>query len=109
MDNKHGKLFAIKQSKGCKFMSKMHQNAFGGRALPVPAGELMSSIAAMGSLLLTSKGREGRGKRKGMGNLLIRGEREGELGLLLRGTEGRVRRRQGGTERDRKGILTQFS
>ena len=30
-----------KQSKGCKFMPKMHQNMFGGRALPRPAiGEL---------------------------------------------------------------------
>jgi len=26
MDNNHGKLFVIKQSKGCKFMPKMHQN-----------------------------------------------------------------------------------
>ena len=25
------KLFVTKQSKGCKFMSKMHQNTFGGR------------------------------------------------------------------------------
>jgi len=26
MENKHSKLFVIKQSKGCKFMPKMHQN-----------------------------------------------------------------------------------
>ena len=39
MDNKHRKLFAIKQSKGCKFMPKMHQNTFGGRAPPGPAGQ----------------------------------------------------------------------
>ena len=38
MDNKHRKLFVIKRSKGCKFMSKMHQNTFGGRAPPGPAG-----------------------------------------------------------------------
>ena len=37
MDNKHRKLFVIKQSKGCKFMPKMHQNAFGGQAPPGPA------------------------------------------------------------------------
>jgi len=43
MDNKHRKLFVIKQSKGCKFMPKMHQNAFGGRAPPGPAGDLMHS------------------------------------------------------------------
>ena len=43
MDNKHRKLFVIKQSKGCKFMPKMHQNAFGGRAPPGPAGDLMRS------------------------------------------------------------------
>ena len=38
MDNKHNKLFIIKQSKWCKFMLKMHQNIFGVRALPRPAG-----------------------------------------------------------------------
>jgi len=38
MDNKHRKLFVIKQSKGCKLMPKMHQNAFGGWALFGPAG-----------------------------------------------------------------------
>jgi len=32
MDNKHRKLFVIKQSKGCKFMPKMQQNMFGGQA-----------------------------------------------------------------------------
>jgi len=42
-DNKHRKLFVIKQSKGCKFTPKMHQNTFGG-------GEaLMCSLAAMGA------------------------------------------------------------
>ena len=39
MDNKHGKLSVIKQSKRCKFMSKMHQNTIGSRALPGTAGE----------------------------------------------------------------------
>ena len=43
MDDKHKKLFVIKQSKGCNFMLKMHQNTFGGRAPPGPAGELMRS------------------------------------------------------------------
>ena len=38
MDNKHGKLFIIKQSIGCKFMLKRRQNTFGGRALRGPAG-----------------------------------------------------------------------
>ena len=38
MDRKLRKLFAIKQSKGCKFTPKVHQNAFGGRALSEPAG-----------------------------------------------------------------------
>jgi len=28
IDNKHRKLFTIKQSNGCKFMSKMHRNTF---------------------------------------------------------------------------------
>ena len=39
MDNKHGKLSVIKQSKRRKFMSKMHQNTTGSRALPGTAGE----------------------------------------------------------------------
>jgi len=38
MDNKYRKLFVIKQSKGCKFMPKIHQNTFGSRALPGPVG-----------------------------------------------------------------------
>jgi len=40
MDDKHRKLVAIKRSKGCKlkFMPKMHQNLFGGRAPLEPAG-----------------------------------------------------------------------
>jgi len=47
-------IFVIKQSKGCKFMPKMQQNTFGGRAPPGPAvmGELMRSpdlLAAIGA------------------------------------------------------------
>jgi len=38
MDNKHRKMLVIKQSEGRKFMPKMHQNKFGGRAPPGPAG-----------------------------------------------------------------------
>jgi len=41
MDNKYRKLFIIKQSKGCKFIPKMHQSTSGERAPPGPAGELM--------------------------------------------------------------------
>ena len=48
MDNKHVKLFVIKQSKWCRFMCKMHQNTLGG---PDPLRELMRfarlPIAAM--------------------------------------------------------------
>ena len=28
MDSKHGKLFVVEQSKGCKFMPKMYRNTF---------------------------------------------------------------------------------
>jgi len=35
MDNKHRKLFVVKQSEGCRFMPKIHLNTFGGRALPL--------------------------------------------------------------------------
>ena len=38
VDNKHRILFVIKLSKGCKFMPQMHQNTFGGRTPPGPAG-----------------------------------------------------------------------
>ena len=38
MDDKHRKLFVIKQSKGCKFVPKLHQHTFGGRALLGSAG-----------------------------------------------------------------------
>ena len=35
-DNKHRKLFVIKQSKGCKIMPKMNQNTFGLCASQTP-------------------------------------------------------------------------
>jgi len=38
MDYKHRKLFVSKLSQGCKFMPKMHQNTFSGRAPTRPAG-----------------------------------------------------------------------
>jgi len=38
MENKHRKFFVISALKKCKFMPKMHQNTFGGRALSGPAG-----------------------------------------------------------------------
>ena len=62
MDNKHGKLIVIEQSKWCRFMPKMHQNMFGGRTLPGPAGELMRSSRPPSrneEPRPTSKGREG--------------------------------------------------
>jgi len=51
MDNKHRKLFVIKQSKGCKFMPKMHQNTFSGRAPPGPAGGTYAALCATPDLL----------------------------------------------------------
>jgi len=56
MDNKSRELFVTMQSKGCKFMPKMRQNTFGGRASCGPAGEtpVQTPVAAM------AKGREGR-------------------------------------------------
>ena len=71
MHNKHRKLFVIKQPKGCKFMPKIHQNTFGGRAPPGPAGERISSPDPQWGLLLR-EGRKGRG-----GGLLLRGWTEG--------------------------------
>ena len=81
MENKHRKLFAIKQPKRCKFMPKMHQNTFGGRAPPPdPLGELIcspDSLVAMGAYFYVG-GRGGREKRgpisKGQGE---RRKREG--------------------------------
>ena len=65
-DNKHGKLFVIKQAKGCKFMRKMHRNTvrLAAGLGPDPLGELMcfpGPLAAMG--VPTYRGRERRGRR----------------------------------------------
>ena len=89
MDNKHGKLIVIKQSKWCRFMPKMHQNMFGGRTLPGPAGELIRSSRPPSrneEPRPTSKGREGKGR-----------------GPTLKGTEVKEGRREC-TEREEKGI-----
>jgi len=57
MDSKHRKLFVIKQSKGCRFMSKKCTKIHLAAGLcPDPLGELMRSprtdlIAAMGAYL----------------------------------------------------------
>ena len=65
MDNKHRKLFVIGQSKKRKFMPKMPQNTFGGRAQPVPAGGGLKRspipLAASGAYF---KGREGKGEKR---------------------------------------------
>jgi len=75
MDNKHWKLFVIKQSKGVQInlCLKMCQNTFGSRALPGPLGELMCSpdhLAAMGSpegRRSTSKGERREERKDGKG------------------------------------------
>jgi len=57
-DNKHRKLFVTKESKWCKFMPKMHQHTFGGRA---PLEELIRSpdpVTATGAYF--NRGTEGR-------------------------------------------------
>jgi len=58
MDNKHGKLFVIKQSKGCKFMPKMHQNMFRGRP-PTSTGDAEGSEGRREGTGRDWKGREG--------------------------------------------------
>jgi len=74
MDNKHRKLFVIKQSKGCKFVPKMHQNTFGG-----PLVELMLSLRPSRNGGPTCNGvgrdREGRG-RKGRGEKFTQSQGE---------------------------------
>jgi len=63
MDTKQRKLFVVKQSKKCRVMSKMHQNTFGGWALPGPAGEAYALPGLPGCnggvLLMGGRGREG--------------------------------------------------
>ena len=89
MENKHRKLFAIKQSKRCKFMPKMHQNTFGGRAPPDPLGELIcspDSLVAMGAYFYVG-GREGE-RREGL--FLRDGGKEGKgKGVKKEGEEGK--------------------
>jgi len=65
-DNKHKKnsLVVIKQSKGCRFVPKIHQNTLGGRALSRPAGSLCAlpdAVAAMGPTY-EEEGRGGEGR-----------------------------------------------
>jgi len=73
MDNKHGKLFVIKQSEGCRFMPKMHQNTFGGRGTAGGAYARPSSRNEAYFLRKGGKGREGR-----IWGLLLVGGRTGE-------------------------------
>ena len=91
MDNKHMKLVVIKQSRGCKFMPKMHQNTFGGGAAPGSAARayaLPRPPSRNGGLLLI-RWREGKGGEgptyKGRGK-----------GLYLGGRKGRQSGRKGG-------------
>ena len=72
MDNKHRKLFVIEQRKGCKFMPKMQQNTFGGRALSAPDGKFIRSLRSPSRNKPTYKGNGGMGE-----------------GLLVRETDGR--------------------
>jgi len=66
MDDKRMKLFVIKQSKGCKFVPKMHQNTRGGRAPPGPAGGTYALPGPIGPIATTGTYLEegGRGRRK---------------------------------------------
>ena len=85
-ENRHRKLFVIKQSKNCKFVTKMHQNTFGGRA---PPGELVRSPrlpSRHGVCLLLRGGRRkwtaGNEKKEGSG-VFVRGTAEGREGEEL--------------------------
>jgi len=62
MDNKHWKLFVVKQPRGCKFMPKMHPDTFGGRAAPAGGsfGAPTDPLATIGGF--NSK-RDKRGKK----------------------------------------------
>ena len=59
VDNKHRKLFVIKQSRGCKLMPKMRLITFGGWVPPGPSGEAYASFMPPPS----RNGGEGKGKR----------------------------------------------
>jgi len=65
MDNKHRKLFVIKQTKGRKFMPKMHQNLSAAGLHPDRIGEFMRTapLAAMEDLFLRGR-REAEGGEK---------------------------------------------
>jgi len=69
--NKRIKLLVMKQSKGCKFVPKMHKNTIGGRAPPESAG---GSYAHPTPQLAT-------------GGLIIREEMEGEWPTKADGRE----------------------
>jgi len=91
MDNKHMKLVVIKQSRGCKFMPKMHQNTFGGGAAPGSAARayaLPRPPSRNGGLLLI-RWREGKGGEgptyKGRGKRAIPGGTEGKAERTERG------------------------
>jgi len=65
------KYWRLRQPKCEDFWTKMHQNAFGGRALPGPAGELtalpQTPYAVFGEGRPPHPEREGKGKRGGEG------------------------------------------
>jgi len=76
-DNKHRKLLVIKQSKGANLYLKCTTIRLAVGLRHDPLGELMRAppvLSAMG--VPTSKGREGKGRRRR--GLLIREGREGE-------------------------------
>ena len=50
MENKQGKFFVTEALKKCKFMPKMHQNTFGGRAPPDPLGEVKRSSSPLAAI-----------------------------------------------------------
>jgi len=79
MDNKHRKLFVIRQSKGANVCLKCTKIRLAAGFHPDPLGDLMRSIrppSRDGGLLLSSEEREGRGGKGG--DLLIRGGKKGE-------------------------------
>ena len=94
MDNKHRKLFVIKQSKGCKFVPKMHQNrpTFGGLR-----PDQLRQHNALPKYPKPQRGPTSRGKEKRGG----RG-RKGR-GPGYKGTEGRKE----GTEREKNSRQSQ--
>jgi len=91
------KLFTIKQSKGCRFMPKIHQNAFGGRVPPGPiraAYALPETIYPQWGGLLLRGGSEGEGE-EGRG-LVMREVRKGKRPTFKGdGREGRKERGDG--------------